>query len=355
MSDAKTKARDDGPKLTKKDFESDQDVRWCPGCGDYAILAAVQRAMPTLGIPREQVVFVSGIGCSSRFPYYMNTYGFHSIHGRAPALATGLKVSRPELSVWVITGDGDGLSIGGNHLLHVLRRNVDLNILLFNNRIYGLTKGQYSPTSQVGTKSPSTPLGSIDHPVNPVSVALGAGATFVARVADTDAKLFGALLKRAHEHKGTAFIEIMQNCPVFNDGVWDQVTDKKVKDDAQLVLQHGKPLVFGKKGAEKGIRLRPDLTPEVVEVGDGDGKVPASELMVHDEAGSSAYACLLAGMHNPEMPVPVGVLRSVAEPSYDELASAQVQSAIEAKGKGDLKKLLYSGMTWEVGPDGVKH
>jgi 2-oxoglutarate/2-oxoacid ferredoxin oxidoreductase subunit beta len=341
-------------KLSKKDFESDQDVRWCPGCGDYAILATVQRIMPTLGIARENTVFVSGIGCSSRFPYYMNTYGFHSIHGRAPAIATGLKVARPELSVWVITGDGDGLSIGGNHLLHVLRRNVDLNILLFNNQIYGLTKGQYSPTSQIGKKAPSTPLGSIDHPVNPISVALGANATFVARVSDTDAKLLGQLLVRAHEHKGTSFIEILQNCPVFNDGIWDSIADKKVKNDRQLVLEHGKPLLFG-KGGELGIRVRPDLTPEVVPVGEGPGKVPLTEIAVHDEQGSGAYAFMLGQMAHPDFPVPVGVLRAASKPTYDDLASAQVGQALQKSGPGKVKELLRAGMTWEVDEHGIKH
>jgi 2-oxoglutarate ferredoxin oxidoreductase subunit beta len=349
-SDATVKIRKEKPALKKKDFESDQDVRWCPGCGDYAILAGVQRAMPSFGIPKEDIVFISGIGCSSRFPYYMNTYGFHSIHGRAPAIATGLKVARPELSVWVITGDGDGLSIGGNHLLHALRRNVDLNILLFNNRIYGLTKGQYSPTSAVGTKAPSTPLGSIDHPINPLSVAIGAGATFLARVGDTDAKLFSDLLARAHHHKGTAFIEILQNCPVFNDGVWEGVTDKKTKADNQLLLEQGKPLLFG-KNKDKGIRMKPDFTPEVVDVTDDN----LSEIVVHDELAAPAYAFMLAQMSHPEFPIPVGVIRAEQKPSYDELASAQVETAIETRGKGELEKLLYSGMTWEVGPDGVKH
>jgi 2-oxoglutarate ferredoxin oxidoreductase subunit beta len=348
MSDTKL------PVLKKKDFESDQDVRWCPGCGDYAILASVQRALPSFGIKRENTVFISGIGCSSRFPYYMQTYGFHSIHGRAPAIATGLKVARPELSVFVITGDGDGLSIGGNHLIHALRRNVDLNILLFNNRIYGLTKGQYSPTSEVGTKAPSSPLGSIDHPINPIAVSLGANASFVARVGDTDAKLLVSLLKRAHDHKGGAIIEILQNCPVFNDGVWEAVSNKKTRKQHQLLLEHGKPLLFGAKN-ELGIRLKSDMTPEAVEVGDGDGQVDVSEIMVHDENGSPAYMFMLAHMEHPEFPVPVGVIRASESPSYDEMAHAQMAASTEAKGPGDLKELLYSGMTWEVGPDGVKH
>lgn len=341
-------------KLTKKDFESDQDVRWCPGCGDYAILATIQRVLPMVGAKREDTVFVSGIGCSSRFPYYMNTYGFHSIHGRAPSIATGLKVARPELSVWVVTGDGDGLSIGGNHLMHALRRNVNLNILLFNNKIYGLTKGQYSPTSDVGTKAASTPLGSIDHPVNPLTFAIGSAATFVARVADTDAKLFLQILKRAYHHKGGVIIELLQNCPVFNDAVWADITDRKKKAMTQLVLEHGKPLLFG-KNKEHGIRLTSNFKPEVVEVGDGPGKVPVSDILVHDENAPSAYAHMLATMQHPEFPVPVGVLRAEEKPAYDDLANAQVQSAVDAKGKGDLKELLYSGMTWTVGADGVRH
>lgn len=341
-------------KLSKKDFESDQDVRWCPGCGDYAILAAVQRILPTVGASRENTVFVSGIGCSSRFPYYMNTYGFHSIHGRAPAIATGLKVARPELSVWVVTGDGDGLSIGGNHLMHALRRNVDLNILLFNNKIYGLTKGQYSPTSDVGTKAASTPMGSIDHPVNPLAFAIGSAATFVARVSDTDAKLFLTLLERAYHHKGGAIIEILQNCPVFNDGVWVDITDKANKPMRQLLLEHGKPMLFGKNN-EFGIRLKRNLEPEVVEVGDGPGKVPVSEILVHDESASSTYAHMLATMQSPEFPVPVGVIRAESKPTYNDLACGQLQNATAAKGEGDLKELLYSGMTWTVGPDGIRH
>lgn len=349
-----SKANGKALKLSKKDFESDQDVRWCPGCGDYAILATVQRVLPTLGVARENTVFVSGIGCSSRFPYYMNTYGFHSIHGRAPAIATGLKVARPELSVWVITGDGDGLSIGGNHLMHALRRNVDLNILLFNNQIYGLTKGQYSPTSRLGTRAPSTPLGSVDHPVNPLSFAIGSGASFVARVADTDAKLFMDLLARAHAHKGGAIIEILQNCPVFNEGVWDQITDRKHKAMRQLVLEHGKPLLFGKDN-ELGIRMKRDFTPEVVEVGEGPGKVPVTEILVHDEKASPTYAFMLGQMQHPEFPVPVGVFRAEDKPTYDDMATAQVQSATEARGKGVLRELLHAGMTWEVGPDGVRH
>jgi 2-oxoglutarate/2-oxoacid ferredoxin oxidoreductase subunit beta len=349
-----TATKDKPIKLSKKDFESDQDVRWCPGCGDYAILATVQRTLAGLGVPRENTVFVSGIGCSSRFPYYMNTYGFHSIHGRAPAIATGLKVARPELDVWVITGDGDGLSIGGNHLLHALRRNVDLKILLFNNQIYGLTKGQYSPTSQLGKRAASTPMGSIDHPINPIAVALGANATFIARVADTDAKMLGSLLERAHNHRGSAFIEILQNCPVFNDGVWDEVADKKVKDDRQLYLEHGKPLLVGKK-KDRGIRIKSDFTAEVVEVGDEPGKVPLGEIAVHDEQGSPAYHFLLGHLAHPQHPIPVGVMRAESKPTYDQLANAQLRTSTESSGRGDIKKLLHAGMTWRVGEDGSIH
>src|SRR6266481_6611277 len=253
--------------LTRKDFITDQEVRWCPGCGDYAILAAVQKTMPEFGIAPENTVFISGIGCSSRFPYYMNTYGFHTIHGRAPAFATGLKISRPDLDVWVVTGDGDGLSIGGNHLIHVLRRNVDLKILLFNNKIYGLTKGQYSPTSEVGKVTKSTPAGSVDFPFNPITVALGAEASFVARSVDVETRHLQDIVRRAHEHRGTSFVEILQNCNVFNDGAFADVTEKATKADSTLVLEHGKPLLFG-KNHDKGIRLR-DFQPEVVHLGDG--------------------------------------------------------------------------------------
>ena len=335
-------------KLSKKDLESDQDVRWCPGCGDYAILATVQRTLANLGVKKETTVFVSGIGCSSRFPYYMNTYGFHSIHGRAPAVATGLKVTRPDLDVWVVTGDGDGLSIGGNHLLHALRRNIDLKILLFNNQIYGLTKGQYSPTSKLGTRSGSTPAGSIDHPLNPLQFAIGAGATFVARATDTDAKTLGAVLERAYRHKGSALIEILQNCPVFNDGIWDQVKDEPASH--QVVLGDGKPMVFG--GGTLGVRLGAGLEPEVVKVG-ADGVLP-DQLMVHNERGSKAQAYLLAGMTHPAFPVPVGVLHVEDKPTYEALAHQQIAEARAKQGVGSIDKLLLSGMTWEVGADGVK-
>ncbi|MDE2484355.1 MAG: 2-oxoacid:ferredoxin oxidoreductase subunit beta [candidate division NC10 bacterium] len=330
-------------KLTRKDFISDQDVRWCPGCGDYAILASIQRVMPELGIPREKIVFVSGIGCSSRFPYYMNTYGFHSIHGRAPAVATGIKVTRPDLTVWVITGDGDGLSIGGNHLIHTMRRNVDLKILLFNNRIYGLTKGQTSPTSEQGAKTKSTPFGSLDRPFNPLSVAIGASATFVARSIDIDSPHLQYVLRRAAEHKGTAFVEIYQNCNVFNDGTWESVTDKDVRSERLLVLEHGKPLVFGKE-RKKGIRMRPDMSPEVVEI---DGNT--SGLLVHDETRhDEGYHFMLSRLTSPEFPQPIGVLRAVREPTYDELIAEQGRAVIQQQGTGSLEKLLYAGETWVV-------
>jgi 2-oxoglutarate/2-oxoacid ferredoxin oxidoreductase subunit beta len=334
-------------KLSKKDLESDQDVRWCPGCGDYAILATVQRTLATFGIKRENTVFISGIGCSSRFPYYMNTYGFHTIHGRAPAIATGLKITRPELDIWVVTGDGDGLSIGGNHMIHALRRNVDLKIMLFNNQIYGLTKGQYSPTSTMGTRAPSTPNGSIDFPLNPISLALGAGATFIARCADTDAKLMAKILEEAHKHKGSVFIEFLQNCPVFNDGVWEGVKDDPA--GKQITLVEGKPLVFA--GGTKGIKLGAGLVPEIVDVVDGD----TSQLVVHSERGSKLYANLLAQLVQPSFPMPMGILHREDKPTYEQLANAQVSEAIEKQGKGDLDKLMVSGMVWEVGSDGTRH
>ncbi len=337
-------------KLSKKDLESDQDVRWCPGCGDYAILATVQRTLATLGIQRENTVFVSGIGCSSRFPYYMNTYGFHTIHGRAPTIASGLKLTRPELDVWVITGDGDGLSIGGNHMIHALRRNMDLKILLFNNQIYGLTKGQYSPTSAIGTRAPSTPTGSVDHPLNPISLVLGAGASFVARAADTDAKGLAAILEAAYRHKGSVFIELLQNCPVFNDGVWEGVKDDPA--GRQIKLEEGKPLLFA--AGTKGIKLGAGMQPEIVDVGDGAGQTPVGELVVHTEGGSLPYAHLLAGLVTPDFPMPMGVLYRNERPTYESAAIAQVQAAIAKHGKGDLSKLMSEGMVWEVGADGTR-
>jgi 2-oxoglutarate ferredoxin oxidoreductase subunit beta len=334
-------------KLTQKDFASDQDVRWCPGCGDYSILANVQRVMPEFGIPRENFVFVSGIGCSSRFPYYMNTYGMHTIHGRAPAFATGIKASRPELSVWVVTGDGDGLSIGGNHLLHTIRRNVDIQILLFNNRVYGLTKGQYSPTSRTGMKTKSTPDGSIDYPVDPVSFALGASATFVARTVDVDAKHLQETLRRAHQHHGTAFVEILQNCPVYNDDEWLEVEDRKSRIEAALVLEDGQPLVTGSKGKRRGIRIEAGI-PSVVNLAD-DADPIAEGIAIHNERHDSpAYAFALASLQRPAFPLPIGVFRAVERNTYDAMLEGQVAAAIEQRGAGDLHKLLHSGDTWTV-------
>ena len=327
--------------LSRKDFVSDQEVRWCPGCGDYAILAQVQRVMPELNVPRENVVFISGIGCSSRFPYYMNTYGFHTIHGRAPAFATGLKVSRPELDVWVVTGDGDGLSIGGNHLIHVLRRNVDLKILLFNNRIYGLTKGQYSPTSEVGKVTKSTPVGSVDFPFNPITVALGVSATFVARTVDVEQKHLGETIKRAHAHRGASFIEILQNCNIFNDGAFEEVSDKQIKADHQLVLRHGQPLIFG-KNQDKGIKMNGQRA-EVVTLGNG---VTEKDLVVHDET-NPALAFMLANFESP-MPTPLGVFYAVDRPTYDGVVNHQLEENRAKQGPGDLKALLRRGDIWTV-------
>jgi 2-oxoglutarate ferredoxin oxidoreductase subunit beta len=332
-------------RLTKKDFETDQDVRWCPGCGDYSILANVQRVMPELGIARENMVWVSGIGCSSRFPYYMNTYGFHTIHGRAPAVALGVKVANPELSVWIATGDGDGLSIGGNHLLHCLRRNLDVKILMFNNRIYGLTKGQYSPTSELGKVTKSTPAGSADQPVDPASFALGVNASFVARSIDTEAAHLSEVLRRAAAHVGTAFVEIYQNCNVFNDGAFDAFTDKSVRADRQVRVEHGKPLIFG-SASDQGLRLNPrSLSLEVVKV--GEGGVPLADVLVHDET-NPAFGQLLARMPFPEFPVAVGVLHATRRPTYDGTLRAQQQAAREKLGQGDLQKLLRGGNTWTI-------
>ena len=334
------------PELSRKDFVSDQDVRWCPGCGDYSVLANVQRVMPELGVPRENFVFVSGIGCSSRFPYYMNTYGFHTIHGRAPAFATGIKASRPELSVWIVTGDGDGLSIGGNHLLHAIRRNLDVQILLFNNRVYGLTKGQYSPTSLVGMRTKTSPTGAIDHPIDPITFALGSGATFVARTIDVDASHMQEMLTRAHEHKGTAFIEILQNCPVFNDGTWEELQDRKSRADTSLVLQDGEPLVFGAAHARKGIQFEHGR-PRVVPLADDDDPREKG-ITVHDERAPTSYSFSLASLARPDFPLPVGVLRETEMPCYEEMLDREVQDAIESRGPGDLHALLHSGDTWQV-------
>jgi len=329
-------------KLTRKDFVSDQDVRWCPGCGDYAILAQVQKVMPELDIARENVVFISGIGCSSRFPYYMNTYGFHSIHGRAPAIATGLKATRPDLSVWVVTGDGDALSIGGNHFIHILRRNLDVNILLFNNRIYGLTKGQYSPTSEQGKITKSTPMGSIDYPFNPLSVALGADGTFVARTIDVEAKHLQDIIKRAYAHRGTSFVEILQNCNIFNDGAFSSLTEKESKADTQLVLEHGKPLLFGRH-RDRGIRMR-GQSLEMVQLGNG---ITEADLIVHDET-NTALGFLLSLMSPPQFPTPIGVLRCVERPTYERVLHDQIRTATQRQGTGSLDELFRRGDTWTV-------
>ncbi|MFD8450981.1 2-oxoacid:ferredoxin oxidoreductase subunit beta [Streptomyces coelicoflavus] len=346
-------------KQSMKDFKSDQEVRWCPGCGDYAILAAVQGFMPQLGLAKENIVFVSGIGCSSRFPYYMNTYGMHSIHGRAPAIATGLAASRRDLSVWVVTGDGDALSIGGNHLVHALRRNVNLKILLFNNRIYGLTKGQYSPTSEVGKITKSTPMGSLDAPFNPVSLALGAEASFVARTVDSDRKHLTEVLRQAAEHPGTALVEIYQNCNIFNDGAFDVLKDREQAEEAVIRLEHGQPIRFGgggtsrsseaeSGGGAKGVVRNPrtgDL--EVVAVtADNEG-----DILVHDaHAASPTTAFALSRLADPDTlhHTPIGVLRSVERPVYDTLMSEQLDTAVEQNGKGDLATLLAGNDTWTV-------
>jgi 2-oxoglutarate ferredoxin oxidoreductase subunit beta len=330
-------------KLTRKDFVSNQTVRWCPGCGDYAILAQMQRMLADQRIPRENMVFISGIGCSSRFPYYMNTYGIHSIHGRAPTLATGLKIANPDLQVWVITGDGDGLSIGGNHLIHTIRRNIDINIILFNNRIYGLTKGQYSPTSLPGSRTKSSPLGSIEQSFNPMSIAIGAEATFVARTIDSNVRHMAEILRQAAEHKGTSFVEIYQNCVIFNDGAWSYATDAKIKYDHILELEHDKPLIFG-KNRDKGIRLN-GLEPEVVSL----DEVDPSEILVHDQYARPSMAYLLSRMRQPDFPEPIGIFRCCVEkPTYGSLVLAQVQQARELRGEGDLSKLYHAADTWEV-------
>jgi 2-oxoglutarate ferredoxin oxidoreductase subunit beta len=334
----------DPTKLTRDDFKSDQDVRWCPGCGDYAILAQVQRVFPELGIPRENFAIISGIGCSSRFPYYMDTYGFHTIHGRAPAIATGLKLARPELSVWIATGDGDGLSIGGNHFIHVLRRNVDVNILLFNNEIYGLTKGQYSPTSEFGKRTKSTPFGSVDYPFKPISVALGVEASFVARTIDREPAHLGNVLRQAAKHKGASFVEIYQNCNIFNDGAFAHLTDKKTKADTVMQVEHGKPLLFGAND-EMGI-VFDGFDPKVVRVSD----VGIDQIAVHDERGPLGYHAALARMFHPDFPTPIGVFRAVERPSYDDLVTAQMKTAADRQGPGDLMKLIHGSNTWRVDP-----
>lgn len=335
------------PALTAKDFSSDQEVRWCPGCGDYSILAQMQKVMPTLGIPRENIVIVSGIGCSSRFPYYMNTYGMHSIHGRATAIASGLKASRPELSIWIVTGDGDGLSIGGNHTIHLLRRNFNVNLLLFNNQIYGLTKGQYSPTSEENKITKSTPSGSIDHPFNPAALALGADANFVARTMDRDPKHLQAMLLRANEHHGASFLEIYQNCNIFNDGAFEVFTEKSSKAAETVFLEQGKPLIFGAEN-NKGIKLD-GLKPVVKNLLDG---APTDDLWIHDEKDFYKAQILVRMFDDPRieghLPRPFGVFYETARPCYEEAMTSQIETAISQKGKGSLDKLLKGRETWTI-------
>ena len=336
------------PVLTKKDFESDQDVRWCPGCGDYSILAQTQKTMPDFGVAKEKIVFISGIGCSGRLPYYMNTYGFHTIHGRAATIATGLKAARPDLMVWVITGDGDALSIGGNHLIHAMRRNVDMKMIMFNNRIYGLTKGQASPTSPIGKKTKSTPLGTIETPIIPLNLVAAAEASFIARSVDTHSEHLQEMMHRAGEHSGAAFLEVLQNCNIFNDGAWRDFTDKSVKEDRMLVLKHGEPMIYGAE-KNKGIRLN-GLRPEVVTI--GENGVSVADLWVHDETDPDATRTqILSRMWWPDFPVPVGVFRRVPRPTHDQLLIEQIdgaKAARAAKGPIDLQKLLASGETWTV-------
>jgi len=333
--------------LTAKDFATDQEVRWCPGCGDYSILKQVQTIMPGLGIPKENIVIVSGIGCSSRFPYYMNTYGMHSIHGRATAIASGLKSVRPELSVWIVTGDGDGLSIGGNHTIHLLRRNFDVNVMLFNNQIYGLTKGQYSPTSETSKVTKSTPYGSIDHPFNPMALALGADATFIARSMDRDPKHLQEMLKRSHAHKGASFLEIYQNCNIFNDGAFEVFTEKSSKAEQAIFLEQGQPLVFGAQ-KNKGIRLD-GLKPVVVELG---GEFSAEDLWIHDEHDFYKAQILTRMFDDPRIeghfPRPFGVFYQGFRPTYEEQLNFQVEDAFSKKGPGDLDKLLAGRETWTI-------
>ena len=330
-------------QLTKKDFSSDQDIRWCPGCGDYAILSQVQKVFPELGVPKHQFLVVSGIGCSSRFPYYMNCYGFHSIHGRAPAVATGAKLANPDLSVWVITGDGDGMSIGGNHLIHVLRRNIDINILLFNNRIYGLTKGQYSPTSEIGKKTVSTPMGSLDYPFNPPSLALGSGGTFIARVVDRELKHMGDIIKQSHSHKGTSFIEIYQNCNIFNDGAFANITNKESKLLSRILLEDGKPMLFGPDNS-LGIILD-KFSFKVVEIGE---KYSINDILIHNIKDKNLAILISEMTYNEKLPVPFGVFYKEDKKTYEEMMINQIQDSIKIKGKPNLQSLINGTETWEV-------
>ena len=334
------------PTYSPKDFETPNDVRWCPGCGDYAILANMKKYLARAGVPRENVVFISGIGCSSRFPYYMNTFGMHSIHGRAPAIATGLKVSRPDLKVFVITGDGDALSIGGNHFIHAMRRNVDLTMVLFNNRIYGLTKGQYSPTSEFGKKTKSSPFGSIDYPIHPISLALGAEATFIARTIDVWGSHMQDMFQRASEHEGFSLIEVYQNCVIFNNNSWSFATDRKLREENILQLVHGEPMIFG-KNHDKGIYLdRNNLQPRVVQIGE---EYTEKDILVHDETNPNpSLAFFLSRMHYPEFPDPIGVFRDIKKPSYDYLLNKQVADAKKSKGVHSVQDLLEEGETWTV-------
>lgn len=333
------------PITTKKDWTSDQEVRWCPGCGDYGILQAVQMLLPELGVRPENTVFISGIGCSSRFPYYMNTYGIHSIHGRAPAIATGVAVARPDLDIWVVTGDGDGLSIGGNHLIHAMRRNVNLTMLMFNNQIYGLTKGQYSPTSELGKITKSTPYGSLDHPFNPLSVALGAEATFVARTHDLDRKHMMATFKAAHDHKGAAFVEILQNCNVFNDGAFETVTGKDAREEMLIVLEHGRPIRFGKDG-HRGVTMGSDGQLRLVEVAEvGEEALLVHDVHRHDPGLAFALSRLSHSVHEP---TPIGIFRQVERAEFASETQRQLVTAAERSGPGDLGKLLRSNGTWKV-------
>ena len=328
------------PILTRKDFVSDQEVRWCPGCGDYSILAQTQKVMPEFGYAKENIVFISGIGCSGRLPYYMNTYGFHTIHGRAPAIATGLKGARPELMVWVITGDGDALSIGGNHLIHSMRRNVDINLIMFNNRIYGLTKGQASPTSEFGKVTKSTPNGTIDYPLSPLGIALAAEASFIARSVDTHTEHLQRTLERAGHHRGSVFVEVLQNCNIFNDGAHREFTDREVRDDRMLVLEHGKPMIFGRE-RNRGLRLN-GHRPEIVTI--GEEGITEADILVHDE-DDPLLAAMLSTIYWPDFPVPVGVIRSVQRPTHSELLNQQVEDAVTKRGRGNLADLLDSGET----------
>ena len=335
------------PLYSPNDFETPQDVRWCPGCGDYAILANMKKYLAKAGIPRENVVFISGIGCSSRFPYYMNTFGMHSIHGRAPTIATGLKATRPELKVFVITGDGDALSIGGNHLIHAMRRNIDINIVLFNNRIYGLTKGQYSPTSEFGKKTKSSPIGSIDYPIYPISLALGAEATFIARTIDVWGDHQQEIFQRATEHEGVSFIEVYQNCIIFNNKAWAFATDRKLREENILQLKHGKPMLFG-KNSEKGIYLdRDKLQPRVVKL--GENGITEKDILTHDEFNTNpSLAFFLSQMHYPEFPDPIGIFRDIKKPSYDYLINQQIAEAKKSSKIGSVQDLLEMGETWTV-------